>query len=129
MIKKIDWKFVKFLFVGGVNTLFGYSVSSFLLYIKIHYSLASLLAIIIGIAFNYQTYSKFVFNNQNPFIIFRFAIVYFFLYVTSIIWFWIFDRMEINLILANTILLPLKIFILFVLLNRFVFSTAAVSKK
>jgi len=40
--KILERRFIRFLLVGGVNTLFGYGVFVSLIYIGLHYSLAAL---------------------------------------------------------------------------------------
>ncbi len=53
---------IRFLVVGGVNTVFGYTCFSGLVFLGMPYRLASLFAMIAGVAFNFFTYSLFVFH-------------------------------------------------------------------
>ena len=71
-------KFVRFLLIGGVNTLFGYGVFAFLIFIGLSYQWAIVLGTIICILFNFKTIGKFVFDNNgfNAFLLFKFISVY-----------------------------------------------------
>ena len=73
---KLDYIFLKFILVGILNTIFGYSVFALLLYLGIHYTLAVILSTIIGIFFNFKTIGKLVFKNNNNKLIFKFVTVY-----------------------------------------------------
>ncbi len=73
---KLDYIFLKFILVGILNTIFGYSVFALLLYLGIHYTLAVILSTIIGILFNFKTIGKLVFKNNNNKLIFKFVTVY-----------------------------------------------------
>ena len=55
-------KFVRFLLVGVLNTLFGYFSFATLIIIGLDYKLAALLATIIGVLFNFQTTGRLVFG-------------------------------------------------------------------
>ena len=76
----IDWKFIKFLFVGGLNTAFGYGVFALFIFLKFHFAVASFLSTVLGILFNFKTTGTIVFKNNDNHLIFRFfgayAIVY-----------------------------------------------------
>ena len=54
-------KFTKYLFVGILNTVFGYSLFALLIFINLHYTLASLLATIAGVLFNFKTMALRIF--------------------------------------------------------------------
>lgn len=69
-------QFIKFLFVGGLNTLFGYGIFAFFLALHLHYSLAALLSTLLGILFNFKTYGTLVFRNSDNRLLFKFLGVY-----------------------------------------------------
>lgn len=119
----LDWQFIKFLFVGGLNTLFGYSVFAFCTFVGFHYTLSTLIATILGILFNFKTTGYIVFKNANNNLLFKFLIVYGFVYLLTISALKLFclagsDNMYINYAL---LLLPNAI-ISFVLMKKFVFN-------
>lgn len=57
--------FLLYLLVGGLNTLFGYSLYAFFVFLGFYYLWAGLLSTILGLMFNYQTYSKLVFFHKK----------------------------------------------------------------
>jgi len=65
MISLFKNSFIKFIFVGILNTLFGYAVYSIFIFFNVHYSLASLMSTILGVAFNYKSIGVLVFSNKN----------------------------------------------------------------
>src|SRR5574344_687452 len=80
----LDWKFVKFLFVGVISTIFGYCAFAFFPFIGLHYVLANLFANIVGIMFNFKTTGGIVFKNSNNSLLLKFFGVYGLMYLVSI---------------------------------------------
>lgn len=66
----------KFIAVGILNTLVGYSLYALFLYCNFPYSLALLLATVLGVLFNFQSIGRLVFNNRENSLIWRFVGVY-----------------------------------------------------
>ena len=79
----ISRQFIKFIFVGMLNTLFGYGCFAFLLYMDMHYSIALLLSTILGVAFNFKTTGTLVFGSHNNRLIFRFIGSYMIIYIIN----------------------------------------------
>ena len=76
-------EFVKFIFVGIINTIFGYGLFALLIFMHVFYVWAVLWANIIGVIFSYNTFGKFVFKkNKNSFV--KFITLYIFLYFLNI---------------------------------------------
>jgi len=73
---KVYKQFLRFIIIGMVNTLFGYGVYSILLFLKIHYSFAVIIATIIGLCFNFFTIGKYVFKISRLKLIAKFSLVY-----------------------------------------------------
>ena len=73
-----------FIVIGAVNTLFGYGVFAFFIFIGIHYTIAVLLGTILGICFNFKTLGSIVFKNFRYRLFFKFVIVYAITYFISI---------------------------------------------
>jgi len=110
-----------FLLVGGINTLFGYSLYAILLYFHLHYALASLLATIGGVLFNFKSTGVIVFKNHNNRLLYKFIAVYCVTYSFNIGCLKIFATFNANMYIAGAILvLPLALFS-YVLLRKFVF--------
>lgn len=116
-----NYKFIRFLFVGAVNTLFGYSVYAFLLFIGLHYTLAVFISTIMGILFNFKTIGKFVFKNSNNGLIFKFFGVYAIVYIANTSLLSLFDLFKFNLFLAGAILVMPMAILSFILNKKFVF--------
>ncbi|HET9651933.1 MAG TPA: GtrA family protein, partial [Usitatibacter sp.] len=57
----IAWQFVRFLIVGGVNTLFGYAVFAGLVLAGMPPMPALVLTYVVGVLFNFFTTRRFVF--------------------------------------------------------------------
>lgn len=86
-IKKILKKnqtFIKFIFVGMLNTIFGYGIYLFFLFIGINFAIAALISTILGVIFNFFTTGRLVFNSKKNYLIFRFVMVYIILYLFTI---------------------------------------------
>ncbi|OGT34316.1 MAG: hypothetical protein A3C44_07600 [Gammaproteobacteria bacterium RIFCSPHIGHO2_02_FULL_39_13] len=75
-------RFIRFLLVGGLNTLFGYAIFSALVFLNISYLFAALGSTVLGVIFNFFTISRLVFKNDNFFL--RFCFLYLVLYFLNI---------------------------------------------
>lgn len=117
----IDWKFIKFLMVGALNTAFGYIIFALFIFLKFHYSLAILFATILGIVFNFKTTGSIVFKNNDNKLIFRFFAVYFITYILNTALIKLFTMINFNLYYAGIIILLPMAVISFVLMKKFVF--------
>ena len=118
----IDWKFIKFCFVGVLNTLFGYAVFSLCIFLNFHYTIAALVSTILGILFNFKTTGVIVFRNNNNRLLFKFIAVYGIIYFFSItalklFLIWGFSNMYLN---SAILLLPNAV-ISYLLFKYFVF--------
>ncbi|MFM6404510.1 MAG: GtrA family protein, partial [Microcystis sp.] len=65
-------KFVRFLLVGVINTLFGYSVFALMICLGLDYRYSLLIATICGVLFNFKTIGGIVFKDQNNRLLARF---------------------------------------------------------
>ena len=114
-------RFFRFLFVGGINTVFGYLVFSTFILLKIHYSIALLFSTILGVLFNYFTTGRIVFNNSSPKLLIKFFGVYGITYLINLLFLKIFNYYQVDMLIAGAILV-LPIAILSYFLNKvFVF--------
>jgi putative flippase GtrA len=113
--------FIKFLFVGGLNTLFGYGIFAFFLALHIHYSLAALLSTLLGILFNFKTYGTLVFRNSDNRLLFKFLGVYGTTYLLAVSSIALLKTFPMSAFAAGAIMaIPLAL-ISFLLNRRFVF--------
>ncbi len=120
----ISYRFVKFLLVGVLNTLFGYGVFAFFNFLGLHYSLSTLLATILGILFNFKTTGCLVFKNNDNKLLFRFLFVYGLTYLLTVIILGLFEKVNlVNMYLNYAILLPFNALISYFLMKKFVFKS------
>ena len=77
-------KFLRFLIVGSINTLFSTTIYAILIFLKAHYAIAILVAQVLGVLFNFKTTGKLVFESNDNKLIFRFFIVYVIVYLLSV---------------------------------------------
>ncbi|HCB11411.1 MAG TPA: polysaccharide biosynthesis protein GtrA [Cyanobacteria bacterium UBA11991] len=118
----LSWQFVKFLFVGFINTVFAYSIFSFFIFIKLHYAIATLLAQILGILFNFKTTGGIVFKNSDNNLVFKFFVVYGFMYFVTVLELKIFTMFSLNNMYINYALIVLpNAMISYMLMKCFVF--------
>jgi len=113
--------FLRFLVVGGINTLFGYSVFALFILIGLHYVLASLLALICGILFNFKTTGTLVFKNRDKRLIFRFFGVYLIYYLVIIGLLKIFNMFGVSSLVAGAIIVVPMGIVSFLLMKKLVF--------
>lgn len=66
----------RFLAVGILNTLFGYSLYALLIYLGLEYTYALLFATIAGVLFNFHTIGRLVFQSRDKRLIGKFFAVY-----------------------------------------------------
>jgi putative flippase GtrA len=78
LVKRLlQHKLVRFFIVGGINSLFGYGVFFFLVWINLPYPTGVVIVgTIIGICFNFNSYGRIVFSNKNYKLIWKFCLVY-----------------------------------------------------
>ncbi len=110
-----------FILVGGLNTLFGYSLYAFFIYIGLRYPLAILFSTLLGILFNYRSIGKFVFNYSNHDLFFKFIGVYLIIYLFNLFLIQIVHSLVVNLYFAGFIALPPSATLAFILNKHFVF--------
>lgn len=82
--KHLDFRFLKFMVVGVVNTLFGYSMFVLFTWLGITYSIALILSTVAGVLFNFKTIGQLVFSNRNNALLIRFIGVYTIIYFVNL---------------------------------------------
>ena len=118
----ISDKFKKFLIVGVINTIFGYSLYALFLFLGFHYNIAVLLSTILGILFNFKTIGKFVFNKSSNRFFLKFVSSYVIIYFLNITLLSIFDYFKFNMYFAGFVAIIFLAFISFYLNKKFVFN-------
>jgi putative flippase GtrA len=114
-------KFIRFLFVGILNTLFGYSIYVLFLYCNLSFSIAALLSTIIGVLFNFKTTGRYVFRSDDNKLIFRFITVYALLYLFNVTGIKLLNTVKVSYVLAGALMLIPMAILSFLLNKKFVF--------
>ena len=119
----IDWKFIKFLFVGALNTLFGYGAFALLIFCGLYYPLANFFSIIMGIIFNFFTTGYLVFANSDIRLLKKFCVVYALNWLLNTFIMWICEQSGYtNFYVIGAILLLPMAMLSFTLMKYFVFT-------
>ena len=120
--KYIKNKFIRFLFVGGLNTVFGYSVYCLMIFLGLSYVLATFIQQVIGVMFNFITTGKLVFENSNKRLLLKFVICYVLTYFVNIgINKWIQISLGINEYMAGAGAIIISSLVSFFLLSYYVY--------
>ncbi|MPV71032.1 MULTISPECIES: GtrA family protein [Burkholderia] len=121
-LKKTFVQLLRFLVVGGLNTLVGYSLFAVLTYAGLAYPVAIGLATIGGVLFNFQSVGRLVFDGAPRSRFWRFVGVYCVIYLLNLGGVRLLLGLDANIYIANALtLLPLSV-IAFILNRRFVFN-------
>ena len=119
--KYFDKKFIKFLFVGSVNTVFGYLMYVIFITMPIPRIVALLCSYIAGVLWNFKTTGNVVFKSNDNRLIFRFVfsyIVVFFINYAALV---VLLNLNMNKYLAQFLLVFPVAMISFTLFRLFVF--------
>ena len=116
-------KIYKYLIVGGVNTVVGYCFFAIFIFFGFHYSLAVLIATILGVLFNFQSYGRIVFKNYSWDFLPRFITVYIIIYFVNLILLLIFDLLVSNLYISGLMVTPFMAYLGYLLNKRYVWKT------
>ena len=81
MLKK---QLINFLIVGMINTIVGYSLYVFFIYLGVNYALAIFFSTILGVLFNFKTIGKFVFENDDNSLLTKFFLAYVITFVINV---------------------------------------------
>tara|TARA_Y100000389_G_scaffold204400_1_gene256726 strand:+ start:7236 stop:7604 length:369 start_codon:yes stop_codon:yes gene_type:complete len=118
----VDSQLARFFGVGIINTVFGYSVYSLIIFLGYSFFLAALLSQIIGTLFNYKTISTFVFPSNSVNRLHRFIIVYIASYVINVITLSILINLGYNAYVSGAIIIIPMALLTFYLNKHFVFN-------
>jgi putative flippase GtrA len=115
----MNLQFAKFLAVGVLNTAFGYAMFSLFLFVGLHYALASLCALLVGIVFSFKTMGKLVFGSRDNGLLFKFFCMYLAVYLLNVGFLSAAKQLQMNLYLANALFIVPMAVLSFVL-NKYV---------
>jgi putative flippase GtrA len=114
-------EFIRFLFVGGLNTLFGYAIYVAFILVGLSISLSLALATIAGVIFNFFTTGHLVFNNRDKKRFFKFLLVYGLVYLINLSVLKMLVAAGAGAILAQLIALPFIAVLTFICMKFIVF--------
>jgi putative flippase GtrA len=116
-------KITKFLSVGIVNTIFGYSIYVLFLFIGFTYTLALLFSTVLGVAFNYFNFGKFVFSGLRGWMVFcKFVTAYIAIYALNVVGLRVMVQYALlNPYAGQLMCIPLSVLLSWLLMNYWVF--------
>lgn len=114
-------RFIRFLLVGVLNTAFGYACFALLLWAGLHYTLALLLATVVGVLFNFKTIGSLVFGSSDGSLIWRFIAVYVLIYTANVAALALLQALGLPALVAQSVLVLPVAGASFLLSRRFVF--------
>lgn len=114
--------FIRYLLVGGLNTVFGYTVFALLVYLGLHYSIALFFATVAGIFFNFKTIGHFVFARSEWKFLWKFIMIYGVLYIVNVCCIFVLLYYVNNVYLANALALIIIAGLGFFLNRSFVYA-------
>ena len=118
-------QFLRFLFVGGLNTFFGYGCYAFFIFLKLSYPVAMLFATCCGVLFNFMTTGTVVFQRTRLVLLPRFILNYAGIYGISVFLLWGIHFFLSNDYLAGLIIILPMAMISFILNKYLVFRERA----
>ena len=120
----LDGQFIRFLLVGGLNTVFGYGLFACLVLVRVPTALALLIATIVGAIFNYFTARHLVFTRRvESSRLGRFALVYGVVYVLNAGALFALERAALPTLWAQALLLPLFVPLTYLVNRSIVFGS------
>ncbi len=115
-------QFIKFLIVGGLNTLVGYAIFSAFILIGTASAVAVIATTIIGALFNFASTGWIVFRSSETTLLPRFMIVYAGQGVVNIAMLRALETIGFTPLVAQALLLPLITILSFAAMRQFVFN-------
>jgi len=117
-------QFIRYIFIAGINVMVGYVVFAFLIFLGLHYILASTLSTIFSIIFSFKTFSRLVFDNKNNLLMLRYLIVWAIVYFLNIAGLVVLNYFKISNYISGFILMFPLAGLGFLLNRNFVFKQA-----
>lgn len=114
-------RFLKFLAVGGLNTLFGYSLFAVFILLDLSTPLALAGSTILGVLFNFITFGRVVFANGDPRLLPRFILFYLGQFAVNLAALRGLESVGLGPIFAQLLLLPPLSVACFILMRKLVF--------
>jgi putative flippase GtrA len=113
---------IKFIVVGLINTLVGYSLYALFIYFGLSYVYALGIATILGVLFNFQTIGRLVFESSNNALLIKFIGVYIIVFGANLVLINGMIRLGLNAYSAGAVALIPSAALSFLLNKYFVFN-------
>jgi len=116
-------KLIRFIGVGVLNTIFGYSLFALFIYLGMAYPIAALFATILGVLFNFKTIGSIVFGHEGHSRLIHFIAVYTLIYILNVFGLWGLEQLSLdNKYIAGALLLAPLALVSFLLNKKYVFN-------
>lgn len=116
-------RFIRFLVVGGLNTLVGYGIFATLILIGLPTAAAIVIGTILSVLFNFQSTGRAVFRNSAGSQLPRFLAVYVVQTGLNVAAVSGLERAGVNPLIGGFIVLPFLVVLTFLAMRRFVFNS------
>ena len=113
--------FFRFVLAGIVNTIFGWLVFSFFIFLDFAIPIALMFGTVIGTLFNYLTFGGYTFHKFSIKIFYKFIFTYFFIYITNLFLLNMILSLYDDVTIIQLFLLPFMALLSFVIMKNFVF--------
>lgn len=122
-IASLKKKIVKFLYVGIVNTIVGYSIYAILVLLEVPYLASLFIATVVGVIFNYFSIGRLVFKSRDSFVtFFKFVATYGIVYlINAFMLNMAMKHLQINPYIAQALCVPPSVFLSWLLMNYWVY--------
>lgn len=123
MQKQTILEFIRFGFVGVMNTAFSYMIYAMLLFAGLNYALANLGAVVLGILFSFRTQGKLVFRQTDVSLLPRFIVAWASIYAINVFLISRFINLGFDPYTAGALMLPASAILSYFIQKYFVFRT------
>jgi len=119
--KNSDLQFIRFLVVGVLNTLFGYSIFALFIYLHFYFILSFFFSMFFVIVCYFYIVCHIVFSSHKVKQFYRFIVVYVAVYLVNVLALYIFNLFSVSNYIAGAILILPLACLAFILQKIFVF--------
>jgi len=125
---KKENQFFRFIIIGIFNTGVSYFIYSLMIFLGFSFVFSNFIALILGILISFKTQGRFVFNSSNNFLLWRFIILWFIIYIAATTLIGIFISYGLNAYISGIMTLPFSTTLSFLGQKYFVFRKSEPSK-
>jgi len=114
-------RLLRFFLVGALNTVVGYTIYITALWMDFHYSVAIMVATVLGTLFNFKSTGAIVFKSHDCSRLWRFVMIYILLYAINVIGVTVLIKFGLPAWFSGMLLLLPLAFLSYFLNSRYVF--------